>query len=307
MLLFWGKTEDLVFQNIKVSVIIPIYNQAQFLRKCLDSVLNQSLKGIEIICVNDGSTDDTLAILEEYKSKGHKIIIINQENSGLAKSRNVGLMNATGEFIGFLDSDDWVDLNFYENLYNAAISTNSDIAVSSIARADENEVKEFILKIKKQQTALNTNSKYKIAFIPQACYVWNKIYNREKLIQTKVMFPEGAYYEDIVFSHKVTHYLHWLVTVPNVNYYYRINPKSIVWVKSDKHSKDLQEQRILSEMFVQAEGIKMRNVSEYIPSETKSFKLFGIMIWEARKFVNITKHYLFGIFPLFEYSHIKKI
>ena len=111
--------------NVKVSVIVPVYNVEKYLKDCLDSVVNQTLEDIEIICVNDGSTDNSLAILEEYAEKDSRIKIITQENKGLGGARNTGLYHANGEYISFIDSDDWIELNTFEELYN--MSKNLDL------------------------------------------------------------------------------------------------------------------------------------------------------------------------------------
>lgn len=105
---------------VKLSVIIPVYNVEKYLKRCLDSVINQTLKDIEILCINDGSTDDSLSILEEYKSKDSRIVIISQGNKGLAATRNVGIENAKGEYLAFVDSDDWINSKFLECLYSSA-------------------------------------------------------------------------------------------------------------------------------------------------------------------------------------------
>ena len=113
----------------KVSVIIPVYNTERYLRRCLDSVCNQTLSDIEIICINDCSTDNSLDILKEYADKDKRIKIINfKENKGAAVARNTGIDIVNGEYIGFIDSDDFVDSDFYEKLYNTASENNSDIA-----------------------------------------------------------------------------------------------------------------------------------------------------------------------------------
>lgn len=102
----------------KVSVIIPVYNVEEYLRQCLDSVINQTLKEIEIICVDDGSTDSSLEILKEYAAKDHRITVITQQNNGAAIARNIGLYNINANYIGFIDADDYIDLDFYEKLLN---------------------------------------------------------------------------------------------------------------------------------------------------------------------------------------------
>ena len=107
-----------MFNKLKVSVVIPIWNTEKYLRKCLASVVNQTYKNLEIICINDGSPDNSLAILEEYAKKDSRIIIINQGNAGVSTARNRGLDIATGEYISFVDPDDWIESNTYESTVN---------------------------------------------------------------------------------------------------------------------------------------------------------------------------------------------
>lgn len=113
--------------NPKVSVIIPVYNVEKYLRQCLDSVINQTLKDIEVICIDDGSTDSSLDILEEYLKSDDRIKLLLQENKHAGVARNKGLEIATGEFVHFLDSDDWIELDTYEKLYNLAKEKNADL------------------------------------------------------------------------------------------------------------------------------------------------------------------------------------
>ena len=141
-------------KNILVSVIVPIHNSEKYLRACLDSLINQSLKEIEIICINDGSTDKSELILDEYKSKDKRIIVINQNNSGQSSARNKGIKIAQGEYIGFVDSDDFIDLNYYEKLYNYAHYNDAEIAVSGIIRFHKFR-KKFHLKF--EQSSITKN------------------------------------------------------------------------------------------------------------------------------------------------------
>lgn len=121
----------------KVSIIVPCYNAGLYLATCLDSLVNQTLKDIEIICVNDYSTDNSLDILQEYATRDSRIKIINNpHNMGEGATRNAGLAKATGEYIGFVDSDDTVDLDFYEKLYNVAKPKNLDIAKGNMVEID---------------------------------------------------------------------------------------------------------------------------------------------------------------------------
>ncbi len=113
--------------EIKVSVIVPIHNTEQYLKRCLESLINQSLQEIEIILIDDGSTDNSLKLIKSYAEKDNRIKILTQANSGAASARNAGLFIAKGEYVGFVDSDDYIDLSFYEKLYKKAKETNSEI------------------------------------------------------------------------------------------------------------------------------------------------------------------------------------
>lgn len=113
--------------NPKVSVIIPVYNAEKYLRQCLDSVVNQTLRDIEIICVDDGSPDSSLSLLQKYASGDNRIKILQQENSGAGIARNKGLAMASGKYILFLDSDDFFELDLCENLFYQAEKTEADI------------------------------------------------------------------------------------------------------------------------------------------------------------------------------------
>jgi glycosyltransferase involved in cell wall biosynthesis len=131
----------------KVSIIVPIYNVERYLSRCLDSLFSQRLREIEIIAINDGSTDSSLAILNEYCSKDNRIKVIDQPNRGVSSARNEGLKAAVGEYIGFVDPDDWVEEDMYEMMYNYAICEKADIVMCSYVRefGSHSKVKKFNL------------------------------------------------------------------------------------------------------------------------------------------------------------------
>lgn len=114
-----------------VSILVPIYNVERYLEKCLNSLISQTLKNIEIICINDGSTDNSLAIIKKYAQKDSRIVIINKKNTGYGDSMNQGLKRAKGEYIGIVESDDFVDKKMFEVLYNMALQYKADIVKSS--------------------------------------------------------------------------------------------------------------------------------------------------------------------------------
>ncbi len=183
----------------KVSVIVPIYNNEKYLKECLDSICNQTLTDIEIICVNDGSEDNSLKIIEEYKQKDNRIILINQDNLGVSAARNNGIKIATGEYIGFVDSDDYIDNDFYEKLYNAAKHNDSDMAVAGIIRF-KGVRKKYMLKFNEELRLTNINKIMQLCRIPRQCYTVNKIYKRNLLLEHNLFFKEGVYYKDVRFT-----------------------------------------------------------------------------------------------------------
>ena len=133
--------QDRLVAVVKVSVIVPIYNTEKYIGKCLNSLVNQTLRDIEIICVNDGSTDNSMITVRKFANNDFRIKIIEQENKKQGAARNAGMRIATGEYISFVDSDDWVDLDFYEKLYNAAKNHNFDIALGTNVRVKKNSNK----------------------------------------------------------------------------------------------------------------------------------------------------------------------
>lgn len=288
---------------IKISVIIPVYNVEQYLRECLESVINQTLSELEIICINDGSTDSSLDILREYEQKDNRIIVINQENEGVAATRNVGISLAKGEYISFIDSDDYIDLDFYEKLYNAAKKYKADIACTNLYRFSDS-VKYYLVRYFIKKCTQRPRLKYKYAMIPRHNYVMNKIYNRVKLQKSNVRFEEGIYFEDIEFSHRIIYYLRALVTVPGTKYNYRDNPYSIVNVKSDKQQHDFKYAMLKALKFVQQNNIIIPNLNIYRYNIKREYALFGIPILTIREYGDTDRFYLFGKIYVFQIKNV---
>lgn len=187
----------------KVSIIIPVYNEEQYLRKCMDSVVNQTLKDIEIICVDDGSTDKSLEILQEYKSNDPRIRVIVQKNSGAYVARNQGLNIAKGEYIGFIDTDDYIDLNTYEKAYETAKNSDSDIVVfggSTFGKIEEWADKELTTP---NLTYVNNSIDALLNTNGARLQVWNKIYRKSILDENSIKFRTGRIGLDTVFNFRV--------------------------------------------------------------------------------------------------------
>ena len=277
----------------KVSIIVPVYNVEKYLRKCLDSLINQTLKEIEIICVNDGSKDNSPKILEEYAKKDNRIIVINQENAGLSVARNSGIDIAKGEYIGFVDSDDWVDLDFFEKLYYSATSNDTDIAVGGIIRVTGIKKKKF-LNFEKETLTDNANLKFELCDVPEKSYVTNKIYKTQKLKEINLKFEEGRIFEDCIFTPQALFYLGKIVTVPNIYYYYLRRGNSTVKQRSEKANADNVYAHKKANDFIKEHNI---DISSHEP-KTYRFKIFGVTIFKIRQIGKRKQYALFNIIKI---------
>ena len=208
----------------KISVIVPVYNAERYLRECLDSLLNQTLNDIEIICINDGSTDSSPRILEEYVARDSRIKVINKENSGYGASMNIGLAAAEGEYIGIVESDDFVKTTMYEELYNLAVKNNADVVKSDyyLYTTSNNQSRKIgIIKPKYTGKVFSVKDYPKILKMPPS--IWSSIYRREFLNKNSIRFQEtpGASFQDISFAFKTLSSAERLVFTTKTYLYYR--------------------------------------------------------------------------------------
>lgn len=273
---------------VKVSITVPVYNVEKYLEKCLDSLIGQTLKDIEIICINDGSTDNSLSILEKYAKKDSRIKIINQENQGIANTRNKSIKLAQGEYIGFVDSDDWVSCDFFEKLYNAALKYEADIAAAGIIRATDKHEKMF-LEFKKETVTNNTDKKFEICDIPDKSYVCNKIYKLSKIRYFGLKFKNDVTYEDIIFTPEAVHKLGTLVTVPDTYYFYYKRQGSITNTKSNKNNHSYAVE-IANKYF------KENNIDiEFHRTKICRFKICNLTIFKTKRKGDLREAILFNI------------
>ncbi len=183
----------------KVSIIVPVYNVENYLEICLDSLVNQTLKEIEIIIVNDGSPDNSQKIIDKYAKKyPQKIKKFIKENGGLSDARNYGLQHATGDYIAFIDSDDYVDEDMFAKMYNKAIENNYDIVVCNLKYIyeDTNKIELVNSNIKEDIENKEDIKKLLINIYPSAC---NKIYKKE-IFANNFRFKKGILFEDVEFT-----------------------------------------------------------------------------------------------------------
>ena len=213
----------------KVSVIVPVYNVEKYITRCLTSLVNQTIDDLEIILVNDGSTDNSEKLIKQFKKDYKNIIYVKKENGGLSSARNFGLIYATGEYVAFLDSDDYVDRTIYQKMYEKAKATNSDyVECDFIWKYPDHEKIDvgFRYKDKKEM------------FEKARVVAWNKLIKRKIIINNKLEFPVGLYYEDIEFFYKLLPYINnfSFVEEPLIYYVQRVN--SIV-NKQDARTKQI--------------------------------------------------------------------
>lgn len=183
----------------KVSVIVPVYNVEQYVEKCLETLVNQTLQEIEIIVVNDGSTDNSKQIVEKVRNQfPEKIVYVEKENGGLSDARNYGIPHAKGEYIAFLDSDDYVEKDMYQKMYELAQKENSDMVECDFYW-------EYPDKQKIDTGELYEGKKEMLEKV--RVVAWNKLIKREILEKAKVQFPKGYRYEDVPFTYKLIPYL----------------------------------------------------------------------------------------------------
>lgn len=274
---------------IKVSVIVPVYNTEEYLEKCLQSLVNQTLKGIEIICVNDGSTDNSSKILKQYANNYPQLRILEQQNLKQGAARNRGVKEAQGEYIGYVDSDDWVDMDYFEKLYLTAKKYDSDIALATNIRIGNGKTKKR-LDITKEAIYSSLQNKFDACKQSKNECPTNKIYRREFLEKNNITWPEGVYCEDKIYTLKAVYYANSVVTVPGVNYYYYRRNNSTV--KNKNHQdKNYARRQVLD--FLKEHDAKIRDCEFWATKSEK--KLFGITLWKVKESLRSEKHYLFGV------------
>lgn len=217
-----------------VSVIIPVYNGEKYIKQCLENVISQSEKGIEVIVIDDGSTDRTVEIARTYPVK----IIEHDVNRGLAASRNTGMDAAQGEYIHFLDVDDGVNEDYYKNLLAAINETGADMACGGMLHEQHPHRTQ---RFKKQQVFTTVHSKLKITYVGKWGYVWRYLFRKQFLVKHHIRFEEGRLVEDLLFSFLAVFYARKLVVVPGTEYHYYHRENSIMSNRDKNHLRKRNE------------------------------------------------------------------
>lgn len=232
--------------NILISIIVPIYNVELYLRKCINSIRNQTYKNIEIILVDDGSPDNCGKICDEYKQKDNRIKVIHKKNGGLSEARNYGIEIATGDYILFVDSDDYIANNMCQILLKKAEKYKADIINCSFKEVFEDETYQLSKQLinTKEQVFSNLEmiESYFFDITINTNVVWNKLYARKLFFgEHKIRFPVGKLHEDNYTVYKLYYYANKVVVIDDVLYYYLRRSDSITGNPSDKNVIDKLE------------------------------------------------------------------
>jgi len=227
---------NLSFSNVKISIVIPVYNVEQYLRECLDSIINQTMREIQIICVNDGSTDGSLAILREYGALDTRLTVLDQPNRGQSAARNAALSLVQGRYVMFIDSDDWINLDTCEKLFAKAEQTGAEIVQFFHKRKNipngrnESGHMDSYDGITGQDIT-TVEDKIPLFDYNGAC---TKLWRFDFLRDNHIRFPEGLVFEDQMFCWQGITMAMRVAVVPERLYHYRYNPSSTVIAPENK-------------------------------------------------------------------------
>jgi glycosyltransferase involved in cell wall biosynthesis len=259
--------------TIKVSIIVPVKDIENYITKCLDTLVNQTLKEIEIICINDGSKDSSLAIINKYAKEDNRIVVLsNKESKGQAYARNLGLNIAKGEYIGFVDGDDWVEEEMFEKLYNNAISNNTDITMCasciydefskvSIKDNDYYNLKSFDSSFENKVFSHKDTKEF---ILNINVVIWNKIYKRDFMEKIKARFIEGYIYEDLPFFFHTYLNAKRVTLIRDILYYYRTRRLGATMAESTGKIIDRIDMALLSWFMI--------SEADYYPEIALTFK-----------------------------------
>lgn len=235
-----------------ISIIVPVYNTEGYLIKCMDSIINQTYKNIEIICINNGSTDDSGNILQNYKNKDKRIKIVNTINEGVSNARNEALKYVKGDYLMFVDSDDWIDIETCQITIKKAINSNADVVMWSYIREFSNKSLpkeifrekeilfdgENIKKLHRRFIGLLDEELAHIECADALCPVWGKLYRTKIIKDNKIKFIDirriGTY-EDGLFNLEVFQYTNKVIFINHHYYHYRKNNNSSITFKYNQN------------------------------------------------------------------------
>lgn len=215
--------------DIKISVIVPVYNTEKYLKKCLESIINQNFQDIEIIIINDCSTDNSLNIIKEYMKQDGRIILVNKKiNEGVSIARNLGMKLAKGEYIFYIDSDDWIEQNYFKDMYNKALQENADMVISDFYKDFDNG-KVIYIKDQGEYIEEKIDVLKKIFLFKSFPSVCNKLIRKNLYLKNEILYPkEISMGEDLYTSSRLIYFSRKIIKCNKAYYHYIQNPESAV-------------------------------------------------------------------------------
>ncbi|MDR1290728.1 MAG: glycosyltransferase [Planctomycetaceae bacterium] len=277
--------------NPKVTFIIPVYNVEKYLRECLDSVVNQSLRDIQIICVNDGSTDSSPNILNAYAEIDQRITVINLSNSGLSIARNSAYSSVVGEYILFLDSDDFIDKSAAEKLYENARLHDADVVLFNIFYCNDKSVPYKIVRNGERQDIIMGGEQRKKLILDSRGTVCDKIYRSDLLLRNNIKFPERLFGEDQAVTFLSIALANKISIFPEAFYYYRMVAGSL----SHSYNKNKrQTDAIHVYNFLRGELIRLGLFDEF--GELFSLRKLKVFYRHFRRAIYLTEKERLNIF-----------
>ncbi|MCM1252214.1 MAG: glycosyltransferase [Clostridium sp.] len=273
-----------------ISVIVPTYNTAKYLYKCIDSLINQTIKSIEIIIIDDASTESLDEVQKYYSQYSNVLFLKNEKHSGAGGARNKGLKIAHGKYIAFCDSDDWVELNMYEKVYNAMEQYSSDIGVVSIKREYDNpiDIPYYICRYS-QYYSLSPDIAFKILLqqydmgITIPFYCTNKVFRKEFLNTISASFEENISYQGKIFSIYTFLYAKKIICIPDVCYRHYRRKNSAIQSFNERHIDDFKKSMLIIRLYLE-------NANKYEIYRFQYYKLceksLDLVIKQIFEFVN---------------------
>lgn len=288
--------DGMLSSEIRLSVIVPVFNSERSLHDTLDSILSQNFSQMEVIAVNDGSTDSSLSILKEYESRDSRVKVYSQPNGRQGKARNLGLSVAKGEYVSFVDSDDILSDGYFMSLYKAAKSEDADISFAEIKRVKGTSVKYFY-GLDKPVAVSETSQKLSVCHCPPSFCSVNMIVRRSLIERIGLRFPEGVFYEDAPYVFRLLCESGKLVTVPQAQYIYIHHKGSTVHShqseakQTDKYNAHKEVIRLASE-----HGVTLP--SGFLNVTKRHYSLGPVCILKIKEKNGVETFRLFDVIPV---------
>lgn len=289
----------------EISVIVPVYNVGKLVKRCLDSLINQSFKDIEIIIINDGSTDDSEDYLRPYLADNRIIYIKNEKNEGLGNARNRGISHSSSKFISFVDSDDWIDLDLYKVMLENAANTNSDIIICGVQNEYENCIcskeryRYIYSNVISKEKAISLLSRSEANNYMISPVVWNKIYKKNLLTENNITFLGNSYWEDNLYSFQIFTQAKKISIVPSVYYHYYQRENSITNTFSKKHIDDLIISYKMLKSYLEENSFDVKYQKEFYSYLDRAIASLLDILFKGESTVSMQKKYIIYLYTQF--------